>query len=157
MQQVAASKQMKYTALCNRLLRLLTPFCRALWMPRGSMGVTWKKNQGRKNVRCGKLDKGTVSVESLSWKEQEEYLEMITVCWLLFMLFLWHLLLATEPGKAVVWLDFAAVVHLVTETQILRFGPPTASMCLKAEATWVRGLSHEAGAQMDTCEIPKYL
>lgn len=96
-------------------------------------------------------------MESLSWKEQEEYLEMITVCWLLFMLFLWHLLLATELGKAVVWLDFAAVVHLVRETQILKFGPPTASTCLKAEATWVRGLYHEAGAQMDTCEIPKYL
>lgn len=144
-------------------------------------GSNWEKIQGRKNVRCGKLDKGTISVESLKWKEQEEYLEMITVCWLLFMCFLWHLLLATGLGKPVVWLDFAAVAYppsppvrphfilsccmgpgaVTTPTQSLseghKQGPPTASRCLKAEATWVRGLCHEARAQMDTNEIPKHL
>lgn len=58
-------------------------------------------------MRCGKLNEGTTSVEKL----RNGNLETVIMCWLVFTLFLWQLLLATGPGKPVICLNFIAVVY----------------------------------------------
>ena len=55
----------------QQVVKLMT-FLQDVVDARRSHGSNWEKNQGRKDIRSGKLHEGTTSVENLRCKEQEE-------------------------------------------------------------------------------------